>query len=136
MKIGVVSDIHCNAQTFAAALRDLEGQVDEVFVAGDAVYDYRFSSEVIGMIRRGGFPYVLGNHEMGILARGGERALLAPGVDPDDVRFVSERPSNVECHVGGRSITMVHASPWPPYDRYLNAYDPEWSRCEELGTDF
>ncbi len=136
MKIGVVSDIHCNAHALAVALRRLEGQVDEVFVAGDAIYEYRFSSEVIGMIRRGGFPYVLGNHEMGMLAPGGERARLAPGVDADDVRFVSERPSSVECHIGGRSITMVHASPWPPYDRYLSEYDPEWNRCEELGADF
>jgi len=88
------------------------------------------------MIRRGGFPYVLGNHEMGILSRGGERARLAPGVDPDDLRFVSERPAVVECRVGGRSITMVHASPWPPYDRYLGEYDPEWNRCEEFSTDF
>jgi len=41
MKIGVVSDIHCNAPALGVALRSLEGQVDEVFVAGDAVYEYR-----------------------------------------------------------------------------------------------
>jgi predicted phosphodiesterase len=73
---------------------------------------------------------------MGLLAQGGERARLAPGVDPDDVRFVSERPSRVECQISGRSITMVHASPWPPYERYLSEYDPEWNRSEELGADF
>jgi putative phosphoesterase len=136
MKIGVVSDIHCNAPALKMALRRLESHVDEIFVAGDAVYEYRFSSEVIGMIRRGGFPYVLGNHEMGLLGREGERARFAPGVDPDDLRFVSERPAAVECRVGGRSITLVHASPWPPYDRYLGEYDPEWNRCEDFGADF
>jgi putative phosphoesterase len=136
MKIGVVSDIHCNARTLGVALRSLEGRVEEVFVAGDAIYEYRFSNEVIGMIRHGGFPYVLGNHEMGLLGRAGERARLAPGVDADHLRFVSERPAVVECRVGGRSIRMVHASPWPPHDRYLNEHDPEWNRCEEFGADF
>lgn len=135
MKIGVVSDIHCNAPTLEVALRDLQGTVDEVFVAGDAVYEYRFSSEVIGMIRRGGFPYVLGNHEMVLLGPNGERARSAAGVAPRDLQFVAARPTRVECRMGARSITMVHASPWPPYDRYLGESDPEWNRCEELDAD-
>jgi putative phosphoesterase len=135
MKIGVVSDIHCNAQALSTALERLAARVDEIFIAGDAVYEYRFSSEVVQMIRKGNFPYILGNHEMVLLSPAGERARSSPTVNADDLRFMAERPLRVDCRLGGRSITMVHASPWAPYDRYLNEDHPEWDRCVELDAD-
>lgn len=92
-------------------------------------------SILLSMIRRGGFPYVVGNHEMVLLGPDGERARSAPGVAPGDLQFVAERPTRIHRRMGARSITMVHASPWPPYDRHLGEHDPEWNRCEELGTD-
>ncbi len=135
MKIGVVSDIHCNAVALRSALDRLAPRVDEVFVAGDAVYEYRFSSEVVHMLKEGKFPYILGNHEMVLLSPAGDRARSAPTVVEDDLLFMSERPLRIDCQLGGRSITMVHASPWAPYDRYLNEDNPEWDRCAELDAD-
>ncbi len=135
MKIGVVSDIHCNALALRIALDTLAPRVDEVFVAGDAVYEYRFSNEVVRMIREGQFPYILGNHEMVLLGPAGGRARSAPTVDGDELRFMSERPLRIDCRRGGRSITMVHGSPWAPYDRYLSENNPEWDRCDELDAD-
>ncbi len=136
MKIGVVSDIHCNVEALEAALAAMAGTVEEVFVAGDVVYEYRFSNEVVGRIRSGGHPYILGNHELVLLGSGGERARAAEGVDAAQVAFMAGCPTRIDTRIGGRTVTMVHSSPWPPFDRYLTAGDKEWDRCSELDADF
>jgi putative phosphoesterase len=135
VKIGVVSDIHCNHQALEEALRRLEGVVDEVFVAGDLVYEYRFSNEVVGAIRSGGFPCVLGNHEMVLLSPAGEKARTAANVDPSEVDFLAGLPTEIRRRVGGRDVAMLHGSPWPPFSRYLPAADPAWRAAPELGVD-
>jgi predicted phosphodiesterase len=109
--------------------------VDEVFVAGDVVYEYRFSNEVVGAIRQGGFPSVLGNHEMVFLGRGGERARSVATIDPASLKYLAGRPTRIDCRIGGRSITMVHGSPWAPYNNYLTENDPVWDRCSELDSE-
>lgn len=138
MRIGVISDIHCNAGALETALAALAGSVDEVFVAGDVVYEYRFSPEVVGRLRDEGFPFVLGNHERVLISPAGEPArdrALAAGADPDDLAFLASRPYRVDAGLDGRTVTMVHASPWEPYDRYLTPSDPTWQRCAELDAD-
>ena len=75
MLLGVVSDIHCHAAALEQAVLAM-GEVDELLVAGDLVYEYRFSNEVVGGARKLGMRYVLGNHEMVLLGPHGERALL------------------------------------------------------------
>jgi putative phosphoesterase len=117
------------------ALEQMAGLVDEVFVAGDVIYEYRFSPEVVGIIRDRDFPYVLGNHEMVFLSPGGERARSAPGVLAADVEYLQGRPTRLDCRLGGRSITVVHASPWPPYDRYLSERDWDCDDCREMDAD-
>jgi putative phosphoesterase len=135
VRIGVVSDIHCNAAALETALDMMASRVDEVFVAGDVLYEYRFSNEVVGSIHRGGFPYVLGNHEMVFLGQGGERARSAAAIDQDSLRYLAGRPTRIDCRIGGRSITMVHGSPWAPYNNYLTENDPLWDRCSELDSE-
>ena len=131
-----MADIHCNTAALKLALNKLSGVVDEVVVAGDAVSEYRFSPDVIGMIRRGHFPYVLGNHEMALLGPNGERARSRPDVVQAGVHFMAEQPTRLNLRMAGRTVTIIHASPWPPYDSYLGPDDPLWRRCDELDTDF
>ena len=50
MRIGIVSDIHCNHEALRIAL-DRMGDVDELLCAGDAVYQFRFSNEVMQLLR-------------------------------------------------------------------------------------
>jgi putative phosphoesterase len=135
VRIGVISDVHCNFAALETALEALAGVVEEVFVAGDMVYEYRFCTDVVSTLRKRGFPYVLGNHEMVLVGPDGGRARSAPDVDPEDLRYVASLPVRIDCRIGGRALTMVHGSPWRPYDRYLHENDPVWKRCEELDAD-
>ena len=48
MRIGLVSDVHCNAPGLEAALVQL-GTLDLLLCAGDIVLQYRFSDEVIAL---------------------------------------------------------------------------------------
>ena len=50
MKLGIVSDIHCNACGLMQALQAM-GEVDELICLGDSIYEYRFSNEVVHLLR-------------------------------------------------------------------------------------
>ena len=50
MKIGIVSDVHCNKRGLLRAL-DVIGDVDELICLGDSIYEYRFSNEVVQLLR-------------------------------------------------------------------------------------
>lgn len=66
MRLGIVSDIHCNADALRLGLARM-GDVDELLCVGDAIYEYRFSNEVVEILRDRRAVWVLGNHEMGLL---------------------------------------------------------------------
>ena len=51
MKIGIVSDIHCDLQAFETALSELKG-VDQVICAGDMNLQYRFSNEISEIMQK------------------------------------------------------------------------------------
>ena len=50
MKLGIVSDLHCNIDGLKHAL-DIMGSVDELLCLGDSIYEYRFSNEVVALLR-------------------------------------------------------------------------------------
>ncbi len=133
--VGVVSDIHCNLTALDAAIEAMDGRVGEILVAGDSVYEYRLSNEVVERIRELGVPYVLGNHEMVLLSAAGSAARARPDVRTSNLEFLADVPTRVELSFDGRHLTMVHGSPWQPYDEYLYESSPSWSRCEDLETD-
>ncbi|MEK6739155.1 MAG: metallophosphoesterase, partial [Planctomycetota bacterium] len=68
MRIGIVSDIHCNHEALRVALERMGG-VDELLCAGDSVYQFRFSNEVMALLRERGARYILGNHEEVLLGK-------------------------------------------------------------------
>ena len=67
--------------------------VDDVWLAGDAVLQYRFSNEVIESVRDHGITYVVGNHELTLLSQDGERARSAPDVRRHNLDFMAEAPN-------------------------------------------
>ena len=73
LKIGIVSDLHCNHRGLLRAL-DIIGEVDELVCLGDSIYEYRFSNEVVQLLRERGAHAILGNHEEGFLGPHGARA--------------------------------------------------------------
>jgi putative phosphoesterase len=135
MLVGIMSDVHCNSAAMAHAVAELSGTVDEMFVAGDAVLQYRFSNEVIESIRDNGMTYIAGNHEMILLSEHGERARSAPQVRPRNVEFMAAAPYQFEMSVSGKRLLMVHASPFEPFSDYLYQGSPQLARCAELDVD-
>ncbi|MBN9492498.1 metallophosphoesterase family protein [bacterium] len=134
MKLGIISDIQCNIAGFRQGLERM-GEIDELFCAGDSVFQFRWSNEVVGLLRELGAHVVLGNHEETILSRDGERALSSPKIDQDLVAWMREKPYRLEAEVDGKKIMMTHASPWEPWDEYH--YPPEaiWARAAAFDYD-
>ena len=134
MRLGVMSDIHCNGSAMTRALGELEGQVDASLVAGDAVLQYRFSDEVIAAVRAHRMHYVVGNHELALLANA-SRALADDRADPGNVAFMAQAGARVDLGVCGKHLVMVHASPFPPFSDYLYEGSRALARCAALDAD-
>jgi putative phosphoesterase len=136
MLCGVIADVHCDARLLEIAAKELaDAGADEILLAGDAHYEYRFSNEVTELIRSYGMRYIAGNHELTLLSPAGRRAREAPHVRQGNLDFVAAAPTTIDTMVDGRRLLMVHGCPWPPYDRYLSPDDREFRQCGELGAD-
>jgi putative phosphoesterase len=135
MLVGIMSDVHCNAAAMSQALDALSGTVDEVLLAGDAVLQYRFSNEVIELVRDHGITYVVGNHEMTILSDDGVRARTAPHVRARNVEFMAAAPKQHDMRYSGKRLLMVHASPFAPFNEYLYPGSPQLARCADVDAD-
>jgi putative phosphoesterase len=133
--IGIMSDVHCNAAALTRAIEQLDGTVDEMMLAGDAVLQYRFSNEVLETIEEHGMAYITGNHEEILLSEHGHRARTAPWVRQRNLDFMSGAPRQLERRVSGKRLLMIHASPFAPYTDYLYPGSKELARCAELDVD-
>lgn len=136
MRLGLVSDIHCNAGALEIALERMGGQVDEILCAGDAIFQFRFSNEVVRTLRKIGARVVLGNHEDVVLGPHGGRVRSHADTDPELLRWLSEQPRRIDTELGGKKLTMFHATPDAgPYD-YIYDTSPRMREFGELGADF
>ncbi|MEY2426376.1 MAG: hypothetical protein QOI61_1948 [Actinomycetota bacterium] len=135
MRIGAISDIHSNAAALDAALDALAGQVDQIWCAGDIVVQYRFSNEAVARLRGIDAIAVQGNHDMVLVSAAGADARGRPGVDADEVRWLTALPLRYETDVDGCRVLMTHGSPWPPHGDYLRAGNARWQQADELGAD-
>lgn len=118
MKLGIVADIHCNHRALEIALERM-GPVDELLCAGDAVYQFRFSNEVMRLLRERNARYVLGNHEEVLLGKWGAHARSAAHVEADALAYMASRPDRIETQINGKRLLMVHGSPFDPKYEYL-----------------
>lgn len=109
MRLGIVSDIHCNIASLDVALERM-GNVDEVLCAGDAIFQFRFSNAVVGRLKEVGAHLVLGNHEEIMLSPQGERVRAQADIDHELLRWLSEQPRRIDTVIGGKRITMFHGS--------------------------
>ena len=135
MRLGIISDIHCNAEALRLAL-DRMGAVDELLCAGDSIYEYRFSNEVIDLLRRRGARSVLGNHESVFLGPQGVRARGAANVRADLVEYMASQPLSLEVNVDGKRLVMVHATPFEPNQAYVFPGSPELQRLSNFEADY
>jgi putative phosphoesterase len=135
MRIGIISDVHCNHAALQIAL-DRMGHVDELLCAGDAVYQFRFSNEVMRLLRDRGARYILGNHEDVLLGKWGERARSADWVRRDDLAYMAGQPYRIETTIAGKKLVMVHGSPFEPHNEYIYPNSPSLSRLGTLDADY
>ena len=134
MRIGMVSDIHCNIVGLRLALEAM-GPIDALLSAGDNVFQFRWSNDVVALLKETGAYVVQGNHDEIILGPSGVRALAIAGVDLDLVAWLRQQPFRRELEFDGKKILLTHGSPWAPYWDYIYPHQPAWKRAETLDCD-
>jgi putative phosphoesterase len=134
MKLGIVSDIHCNARGLLRAL-SVMGDIDELICLGDSIYEYRFSNEVVRILRDRNAVVIVGNHEEGFFGPHGARARTRHGIDPDLAAWLAEQPHRRELEIGGRSVLLVHSTPWEPRGAYIHPGSSLLLRFAEAPAD-
>lgn len=135
MKIGIVSDIHCNLYGLETALAAM-GDIDELLCLGDAIFQYRFSNEVVAALRARGAHLIQGNHEEDFYAPHGERARAAAWIDHDMMNWLAGQPLQREFELAGKKLLMVHSTPWRPRGAYVWPGSPALARFAEVDADF
>ena len=135
MKIGIVSDLHCNHAGLLRAL-DLMGDCDALVCLGDSIYEYRFSNEVVEILRERGALTILGNHEEGFFGPQGVRARTAPSIDPSLLGWLAACPPRQELQIGGKKLLLVHSTPWEPRGTYVYPHSSLLARFAEAEADF
>ncbi|HEX3863267.1 MAG TPA: metallophosphoesterase family protein [Stellaceae bacterium] len=135
MRIGIVSDIHCNSLALTHAL-DLMGDVDELICLGDSIYEYRFSNEVVQLLQERAAHVIVGNHEECFFGPLGERARARPGTDPALAEWLAGQPHRRELTFGGKRLLLVHSTPWEPRGAYIHPTSSDLARFGEVDADF
>jgi len=134
LKLGIVSDLHCNIDGLDRALETM-GRVDALLCLGDSIYQYRFSNAVIGRLRALDALTIQGNHEEVFLGAGGARARSHQDIDRRSLDWLAERPHRHELNIGGKRILMVHSTPWEPRGAYVQPTSSELDRFGEADAD-
>jgi putative phosphoesterase len=133
--VGLIADLHGNVGGLRVALARLLPLVDQVLLAGDAMNEYRFSDEIVDLIQANEITYIVGNHELSMIATAAQTGRI-PATRGENWEFVVGSPTQRLMSIAGKRLLMVHASPWPPYSDYLYESHPDLDRVPELGVDF
>jgi putative phosphoesterase len=134
LKVGIVSDLHCNIQGLDLAL-DAMGSVDELLCLGDSIFEYQFSNAVVARLRDRGAHIIQGNHEEVFLSTAGARARERPGIDTDLLDFLAEQPHRKYLQLGRKRLLLIHSTPWEPRGDYVHPHSPRLDRFAEADAD-
>jgi len=135
VKLGIVSDLHCNFDGLTRAL-DIMGQIDELLCLGDSIFEYRFSNEVVGLLKERGAHVIQGNHEEVFMGPQGVRARRRDTIDRALLQWLADQPARIELDIGGKKVLMVHSTPWEPLGTYVYPHSPQFARFGEAEADF
>ncbi|MBY0317991.1 MAG: metallophosphatase family protein [Reyranella sp.] len=134
MKLGIVSDLHCNIGGLDRAL-EIMGPIDALACLGDSIYEYSFSNAVVSRLRELDAFTIQGNHEEIFLGPAGARARSRAEIDPSLLGWLAERPHRHELTIGGKRILLVHSTPWEPRGSYVLPTSSELQRFGEADAD-
>ena len=135
MKVGIVSDIHCNARGLQDAL-DVMGDVDEVLCLGDSIFEYQFSNDVVTLLKARQAHIIQGNHEEVFFSPAGVRARDRDWIDPALMAFLADQPARRAITLGGKRFLLVHSVPWEPRGEYVYPHSAKLDRFAEADADF
>lgn len=135
MKLGIVSDIHCNLYGLRQALAALES-VDEVLCLGDIINEAQFSNEAIAALKAREAHVILGNHEEIFLSPAGQYAREGDEVDRALVTWLAGQPHRRTLRIGGKTVLMIHSTPWEPRGDYIFPHSDQLERFAETDADF
>jgi putative phosphoesterase len=130
VRLGLVSDVHCNERGLREALARM-GDIDELLCLGDSIYEYRFSNAVVALLKERDAPTLLGNHEEMFFGPQGVRARAQPGIDPGLADWLARRPLRLSLERGGKRLLLVHSTPWEPRGAYVHPTSPLLARFAE-----
>ena len=134
MRLGIVSDIHCNGAGLAQALT-LMGDIDELICLGDSIYEYRFSNDVVRLLKDREAQVIVGNHEECFFGPHGIRARARPDIDPVLAEWLASQPQRRELTIGGKRLLLVHSTPWEPRGTYVYPGSSLLARFAEAEAD-
>src|SRR5262245_57227065 len=141
MRLGIVSDVHCNAVALRQAVDQMAGEVDQILCAGDIAYQYRFGNEVSDILRAHDIPTILGNHEKVILSIHGAKLRQSGTITDANLKFLQGLPDQRTWTVDGKKILLAHGAPWDnPNDiscEYIYPQDvAKLKQISALGPDY
>ena len=96
------------------------GEIEELICLGDSIYEYRFSNEVVQLLKDREAHVILGNHEECFFGPHGARARARGGIDPALAEWLANRPHRAELAAHGRTVLLVHSTPWEPRGTYVH----------------
>jgi putative phosphoesterase len=143
MRLVFISDIHANADALAALADDLAA-ADQIACLGDLLGYYCQVNEVLDAVRAMNAICVLGNHDAFILhgcppdANEAVRFGIAYAdrvITPAHRAWLAALPLTWGGILGGRSMLLVHGSPWRPLADYLYADSPLLTRLDAFDYD-
>jgi putative phosphoesterase len=134
VKVGIVSDLHGNVEGLLQAL-DIIGDADEILCLGDSINDFRFSNEVVALLKARGARVIQGNHEEGFFAPQGARARASAWIDRGLLAWLADRPQSLALEVGGKKLLAVHSTPWEPRGAYVYPHSAQLARFAEAEAD-
>jgi len=135
VRLGIVSDIHCNGAGLARALA-LMGDVGALICLGDSIYEYRFSNEVVRLLKERDAQVIVGNHEECFFGPHGVRARARVGIDPALAAWLAGQPHRRELTIAGKRLLLVHSTPWEPRGAYIYPESTLLDRFAEAEADF
>ncbi len=111
MKVGLLSDIHCNLAGLQHALGAMD-DCDEVLCAGDLLFQYRFANDVLALLARRDVRAISGNHDWTVLRAPAHPLRTSPSVDPRWLEYLRALPERLTLTLAGVRVLMVHGAPW------------------------
>jgi putative phosphoesterase len=134
LKVGIVSDLHCNLLGLDLALGAM-GNIDELLCLGDSIFEYQFSNDVIARLKKRGAHIIQGNHEEVFLSPAGVRARERNGIDPALLGFLANQPHRRYLELDRKRLLLIHSTPWEPRGEYVHPHSSRLELFAEADAD-